>query len=162
MDDVKASLQGALRKFPAAVTVISARRPDGMLLALTATAVTVLTLDPPTMIGCVNRKSAFAAGLDGVDAFCINVLTEAQMEVSAACAGAVPQGERDRVAAWRDGPYAVPVLADAQTSIICRKHEITVPGSHALLLGEVIAVEVAETVRPLIYLDRAYGGFSRL
>ena len=153
---MQTALKDVLKLYPATVTVISAREPNGGLLAITATAVTVLTLDPPTMLACVNRNTLFANKIDGASHFCINVLATDQTYVSAACAGRVPQGQRETAADWTDSTDGVPMLRGALANIVCARHEANVPGGHKLMLGEVVEVSAKSGAAPLIYFDQGY------
>lgn len=157
--NVQERMKAALRKFPAAVNVITLRKANGEFLAITATAVTVATLQPPTMLLCINRDSAFGQALQDAETLCINALTQEQTEISAVCAGAKPQHEREACGNWRDVAGA-PMLVDSQASFVCRKSEVITYGTHYLVLAEVLSVENSEASAPLIYMDRAYGTFA--
>jgi len=160
MSDVKDQLKLSLRKFPAAVTVISLRQKNGEFCGITATAVTVMTLQPPTLISCINSESLFAGALAQASHFCINVLKQEQEAVSAACAGAIPQKDREAIGHWVSGVEGVPVLSDAQANFICRKQDINLHGTHLLVFGEVLEARAADVLAPLLYADQKYGTFS--
>src|SRR3546814_18169396 len=52
-----AAFRAAMRRLAATVTVISTRADDGIRTAMTATAVTSVSVDPPPVVGCVIRSS---------------------------------------------------------------------------------------------------------
>lgn len=159
-EDTRDLLRSALQKFPAAVTVIALRTADGGFLATTATAVTVLTLDPPTMLACLNRGTLIGQALEKVEAYSINVLRADQKSIAEACAGGVPHDHREFVGRWSDTASGVPVLEGAQASIVCGRSQFTAYGTHNLLFGTVESVVVGEALEPLLYLNRAYGAFA--
>lgn len=155
-------LRSALQKYPAAVTIIALRADNGDFFATTATAVTVLTMDPPTMVCCLNRQSAIAQHIENHKHFSINVLRADQRHIAEACAGGIPHEERERIGEWVDVLPGVPAFANAQTTIVCRRAQFLAYGTHDLLFGEVQTVEVGEGMTPLLYLNRLYGTFQPL
>jgi flavin reductase (DIM6/NTAB) family NADH-FMN oxidoreductase RutF len=52
----------------------------------------------------------------------------------------------------------VPVLSDAQASIVCAKRDRFDYGSHTIFLGRVTSVGIHGEVDPLIYVDGHYAG----
>src|SRR3546814_7831757 len=74
---VAESLRSGLRRLAKAVVVITAHRGD-VRAAMTATAVSELSMDPPSLLICANRSaSMFALLKDGAD-FCVNILDASQ------------------------------------------------------------------------------------
>ena len=74
-EELRASFKLAMRRFPAAVSVITAAdqtRRHGM----TATAVTSLSLDPPSLIVCINRSTLLHDVMLLGRHFCVNVLRD--------------------------------------------------------------------------------------
>ncbi len=159
MSDVSSDLKECLRKYPAAVNVISLRQADGSFTCITATAVTVATLQPPIMLVCVGRESAFGRAVQDVDYFAINVLAQGQVDVANAGAGSVAQEDREKIGVWEDGAERTPILLGAQANMVCRKHEVIPVGTHLMVLGEVVTANSTELVAPLLYLNRGYGAF---
>src|SRR5437899_10427953 len=92
-DDLRATFKLAMRRFPAAVTVITSAdqtRRHGM----TATAVTSLSMDPPSLVVCVNQASLLHDIMLLARRFCVNLLRRAQDGLSAAFSGALPAEAR--------------------------------------------------------------------
>ena len=72
-DPLAAQTKLALRRLASSVAVVTCR--DGQARhAMTATAVNAMSMQPPSMIVCVNRASAFHAAISRADSFAINVL----------------------------------------------------------------------------------------
>lgn len=157
---VRDEMIAALRKFPAPVTVVALRKKNGEFFATTATAVTVLTMDPPTMIACINRNSVIARELEQGCDFSINLLRACQQDIAKACAGGMPHEERERVSEWIHSVGGVPVLSSAQVAITCRNTQFMVHGTHDLLLGEVMDVDIGEGLESLLYVNRTFGSFA--
>jgi flavin reductase (DIM6/NTAB) family NADH-FMN oxidoreductase RutF len=155
-DQLAAQTKLALRRLASAVAVVTCR--DGATRhAMTATAVNAMSMQPPSMIVCVNRASAFHAAISRADNFAINILHRDQMQISMGCGGKVRGEDRFGLGEWSE-ENGVPVLPDAQARIVCAKDERFDYGSHTIFLGRVIAVGVHGAVDPLIYVDGHYTG----
>jgi flavin reductase (DIM6/NTAB) family NADH-FMN oxidoreductase RutF len=124
---------------------------------MTATAVNAMSMQPPSMIVCVNRSSTFHAAISRADKFAINILHRGQVQISMGCGGKARGEDRFHSAAW-DEESGVPILPDAQASIVCAKQDRFDYGSHTIFLGRVTSVGVHGEVDPLIYVDGHYAG----
>ena len=144
----------ALRRLASAVAVVTCR--DGQTRhAMTATAVNAMSMQPPSMIVCVNRSSAFHAAISRADCFAINILHRGQAHISAGCGGKARGEDRFNIGGWGE-EHGVPVLDDAQAHIVCAKEDRFDYGSHTIFLGRVTSVGVHGAVDPLIYVDGRY------
>jgi flavin reductase (DIM6/NTAB) family NADH-FMN oxidoreductase RutF len=149
-------LKLGLRRLGKAVVVITAWH-DGRRWAMVATAVSELSMDPPSLLACVNRNASLYAPLTAGADFCINILHRDQADVSLSCSRA--KGE-DRFATgdWGTDANSVPYLRGAQASFFCTHAAQIEHGTHVVIIGNVSHVEIAGEPDPLIYLD---GGYSR-
>jgi flavin reductase (DIM6/NTAB) family NADH-FMN oxidoreductase RutF len=144
----------ALRRLASAVAVVTCR--DGATRhAMTATAVNAMSMQPPSMIACVNHASAFHAAISRAGEFAINILSRSQVEISKGCGGAVRGEDRFGFGGWSE-ENGVPVLPEAQARIVCSKEARFDYGSHTIFLGRVISVGIHGTVDPLVYVDGQY------
>jgi flavin reductase (DIM6/NTAB) family NADH-FMN oxidoreductase RutF len=147
-------LQG-LRRFAKSVMVISCEK-DGQRYAMSATAVSEISLDPPTMLICVNRSATMHIPLlEGAD-FAINMLHAGQEQISRNCGGEKRGEERFDLGDWQASPYGPPVLADAQAYFVCRQAQRVETGTHSIFIGEVVAAFADDRVDPLVYVDGGY------
>src|SRR5215475_4904720 len=154
-EELRASFKLAMRRFPAAVSVITAAdqtRRHGM----TATAVTSLSLDPPSLIVCINRSTLLHDVMTLGRHFCVNVLRKDQAELSAAFSGALPAEVRFGLGSWLTSPEGVSYLDDAQINVFCRKVAAVPYGTHTIFIGEAEAVRARDPIEPLIYQDATY------
>jgi flavin reductase (DIM6/NTAB) family NADH-FMN oxidoreductase RutF len=156
--DVASLFRQAMRRFPAAVSVITTRW-KGTDCGMTATAVTSLSMDPPSILVCVNRSSGFHAHLEEVQHFCVNVLREGQHMISANFGGAKPPEERFSEGDWRE-QQDLPYLADAQSVIFCKKSAAFVHATHSIVVGEATGLILHDQVAPLLYVDGRYATLS--
>jgi flavin reductase (DIM6/NTAB) family NADH-FMN oxidoreductase RutF len=144
----------ALRRLASSVSVVTCRH-KGRNYAMTATAVSAVSMDPPSMLVCVNRSGGFHDALDQASEFAINVLSRAHVDISKLCSGGASGERRFEIGYW-DTRAAAPVLVDAQAAIICRKDKGFQYGSHTVFMGPVISISMNGDVDPLIYVDGRY------
>jgi flavin reductase (DIM6/NTAB) family NADH-FMN oxidoreductase RutF len=158
VDEVTQLFRQAMRRFPAAVTVVTAHGTDGDC-GMTATAVTSLSMEPPSLLVCVNRNASFHRTIEESGHFCINVLREGQHQISANFGGAKPVAERFSEGEWRqrDG---LPYLADAQAVIFCKKGATFIHTTHTIVVGEATGLILHDSVAPLLYIDGRYATLS--
>jgi flavin reductase (DIM6/NTAB) family NADH-FMN oxidoreductase RutF len=154
-DELRETFKLALRRFPAAVSVITSadqNRRHGM----TATAVTSLSLDPPSLIVCINQSTLLHDIMLLARRFCVNVLRRDQAALSSAFSGAIAAEERFRLGDWMMSADGVTYLADAQINIFCKKAAAVPYGTHTIFIGEAESVNVRDPIEPLIYQDATY------
>jgi flavin reductase (DIM6/NTAB) family NADH-FMN oxidoreductase RutF len=156
--DVPTLFRQAMRRFPAAVSVVTTRI-KGVDCGMTATAVTSLSMEPPSLLVCVNRTSGFHRHLEDAASFCINVLREGQHPISSNFGGAKPAEERFSEGDWREmnGMF---YLADAQAVIFCKKAAAFVHATHSIVVGEATGLILHAEVAPLLYVDGRYATLS--
>ena len=98
-DPLAAQTKLALRRLASSVAVVTCR--DGeMRHAMTATAVNAMSMQPPSMIVCVNRSGAFHAAISRAGSFAINILHRNQIDISMGCGGQARGEERFGYGAW--------------------------------------------------------------
>jgi flavin reductase (DIM6/NTAB) family NADH-FMN oxidoreductase RutF len=156
IDQLAAQTKLALRRLASAVAVVTCRDRQTRH-AMTATAINAMSMQPPSMIVCVNRSTAFHAAISAAGSFAINILNRNQQQISMGCGGKAHGEERFGFGGWSD-ENGVPVLPDAQARIICAKEARFDYGSHTIFLGRVISVGIHGAVDPLIYVDGQYTG----
>lgn len=134
------------------VTVTVAGTPKGM----TATAVSSLSLAPPSLLVCMNEAVSMHGAMSNAALFRVNVLSRRHAEVARAFSDSAMRDVRFATGDWRIEGEAAPRLADAQASLLCRpagRHRF---GTHTIFLGEVIEIALGEGADPLVWFD---GGF---
>lgn len=148
----------ALRRVPATVFVLAAKAPNGECGAITVTAFSSVTMEPPTILVCLNRSSSFRTIIDEAEFFSANLLGAEQKDISNDCAGRLPLCERTSGEDWITAESDAPYVSNALASLICEKVAEIDHGSHRIFLGAVKAVHLKdESVSPaLIYENGAY------
>ncbi|UNK79216.1 flavin reductase family protein [Sphingopyxis granuli] len=153
--DIAGALKLGLRRLAKAVVVVTAHRGDARA-AMTATAVSELSLDPPSLLVCANRSaSMFPLLKDGAD-FCVNILDASHRAIADRCAGGAAGDARFAEGDWRQAANGGWVLGDAQASFACAFEQAHFYGTHGIFIGRVIDVRIAGEVGPLIYVDGTF------
>jgi len=156
--EIAAALRIGLRGMAKAVTVISLCH-GSKRYAMTATAVNELSMDPPSMLICVNKSASLFLPLNEGAHFCINILQASQAEIGAHCSVKARGEERFALGSWRNSELGPPYLLDAQSSFICRNVSKVEFGTHGIFVGQVEQVHLREQNDPLVYMDGRYGAF---
>lgn len=154
---VEDGLRVALRRLAKAVVIITTCR-DGDRHAMAATAVSELSLTPPSILVCVNRNASMHETLAAGAPFCVNILHTSQESVAQACAGPIKGEARFESASWGEDVNGVPILQGAQASISCVNDLQVEYATHRIFIGRVCEVRHHDGVDPLIYVDGRYTG----
>jgi flavin reductase len=146
----------AMRKAVMTVGIVATDGPGGRC-GLTVSSLSSLTLDPPAMLVCISRCSPLLSAVARNRSFCINLLGEGDEQVSDVFAGRHPAANADRFAhaGWTTLVTGSPALLSAAASLDCRTAAQYRFGSHVLLIGKVVGVQINEA-RVLLYHDRQY------
>lgn len=153
--ELVSGLKTAMRGFAQSVVIITTLDDDGGRYAMAATAVTPVSMDPPSMLICVNKTAASHQILHGGASFCLNILGAHQLDVGK-CNAMSKGDDRFSVGDWQADAEGLPYLQDAQAVIFCEQKQAISYGSHDIFIGNVKMVKLAGSVDPLIYLDGAY------
>ena len=148
-------LKAALRKLAKAVVVVTTKHA-GTRYAMSATAVSEISLDPPTMLVCINRTASIHPAVAGSGRYCLNILHHSDREIAQLCGGGARGEDRFNVGDWIDTETGCPRLANAEAAVVCKVIQSTSVGTHDIVVGEVEEVFVSETAEPLIYVDGRY------
>ena len=144
----------AMRRLAATVTLISTIDASGRRHGMAATAVNSVSMDPPTLLICVNQAASLHAPLIERGRFCINVLMPAHHELVGRFSGQKSGEDRFDAGDWRiEGTSGLPYLHGAQCNLFCRIESVTPVGTHSVIIAAVETVQVHDDVMPLIYAN---------
>ncbi len=146
----------AMRRVASTVNVITIC-VGGEPMGITATAMSSISMDPPSLLVCINRMAAMHGRMEDVSHFRVNVLHRDQEEMARMFADR--RHEALRFAdGWTMDCDRPPRLLDAQASLLCRRIDHHRFGTHSIFIGQVEEVVVREEVDPLVYLNGRYSG----
>ena len=146
----------AMRRVASTVNVISIR-VGGQPMGITATAVSPISMDPPSLLVCINRAASVHGSMEDVSHFRVNVLHREQEAVARMFADRT-QHKLRFLSGWDLDCAAAPRLEEAQATILCRRIDSHSFGTHSIFIGVVEQAESRSEVDPLLYLAGRYGG----
>ncbi len=155
------AMKDGMRRLPSGVSVVSAQAPNGRKFAMTASSVTSVSDNPPSLLVCVNQNARICPILVEGQRFAISILGQNHEAISVLCATG-DQGERRfNLGKWLVAPDQTPYLQDAEAVFECEVDLVQPYGTHHIVVGKIIAVRVASSgPAPLIYLDGSYRNLS--
>lgn len=150
------AFRDAMRRFATTVSIISCTDNQGRLYGMSATAVTSVCADPPTILVCINNVTTTYRAVSASGRFCVNVLRSFHSELSRVFSGKLKGDDRFRVGDWGRNGDGLVFLRDAQANLFCRVDRSLDYQTHTLFFGRVFAVRTERTVDPLLYQDGRY------
>ena len=153
--DFESQFRQSLSLFATGVTVVTTQHA-GQLQGITASAVASVSLQPPTLLICLNRQSSTCRTLTTSGAFCVNVLADAQQALGLRFASKTD----DKFAGieFLPGANGAPRIAGALAQLECTVTSMHEAATHNVFFGTVTQVHVADG-QPLAYFR---GSFTRL
>lgn len=150
--------KNSMRRLAATVSIIATADEDGWH-GMTATSVTSVSMDPPSVLVCVNTTTSLHKVLHAGRRFSVNLLRASQEAQAGTFSSSKIRGV-DRFAehAWKasDEEDSLPYLVDAQSNLFCDIDQAVSYGTHTIFIGRVRAVRNGELVSPLLYADGQY------
>lgn len=145
----------AMRRLPAGVSIITTKAGQSVA-GMTATSVSSLSADPPSLLVCVNQAGAMHAALQKATHFAVNLLASRHVDVAQNFADPALREQRFIGDRWSLDETGVPYFREAQASFVCRLANKLQFGTHMIFIGEVERIRCAESDSPLIYFDGSY------
>ena len=156
------AFRGALSRFASGVTVVSTVL-DGIDHAMTASAFTSVSLEPPMVLVCSDRRSRFHDAVQESKRWTVSILNEAGTDDSAwfANRGRPLANQFDGVAYHRS-PGGLPLIDASLAWLECETFESHIVGDHTIIVGRVVWANVDENPDdPLLYYRSHYGTIVR-
>ena len=134
----------AMSRFATGVTVLTTRTRD-IDHAMTANALTSVSLEPLLLLVCVEREARFYDAVLDAGVWGISVLTGRDRPGAdwLATRGRPLHGQLDRIPHHRGPQTGVALLDGALSTIECRTIAVHPAGDHSILVGEVVSVTTA-------------------
>jgi len=148
------TLRDALGCFATGVTVVTCLGPDGAPAGLTVNSFTSVSLDPPLLLVCLNRRAASTERLVAASCFAVNVLQTGQQPASIRFS--TRDEDRFGTTAWDCGEAGAPILKDSLGVFECERFAVHEGGDHHILIGRVVKASFDAGVDPLLYFRGRY------
>jgi flavin reductase (DIM6/NTAB) family NADH-FMN oxidoreductase RutF len=169
MDFDSKAFRDALGAFPTGIAVVTATpaadaanplMQDVSHIGITVNSFTSVSLDPPLVLWCIDRRSRRYPHFAQAPGFTVSILASGHREVSKRLAQA---GEHnlDGIALMPTelGP---PALADSLAVFECARESVQDAGDHAILIGRVLRFARHDAAgAPLVYFRGRYGALAQ-
>ncbi len=147
--------RNALGTFATGVTIVTTMSAEGKPVGLTANSFTSVSLDPPLVLFCLDRKAYSFAHFERAAHFAVNVLSAAQMDVSSHFA----RPSEDK---WKDMTLDLcgvgcPAFKQSIAIFECETHNVHDGGDHVIIVGKVLSFQYNPDGSPLLYYRGKYG-----
>jgi flavin reductase (DIM6/NTAB) family NADH-FMN oxidoreductase RutF len=153
------SFRRAMGRFATGVAMLTTRS-RGIDHAMTASALTSVSLEPLLLLVCVEREARFHDAVLDAKVWGISVMSARERPTAdwLATRGRPLHGQLDRVSHHRGPQTGVVLLDDALSTFECRTTAVHPAGDHSIVVGEVVAVTSApQTGEALVYYRGRYG-----
>lgn len=145
-----------MRRFPTGVAIVTTAN-DGRIHGFTVNAFASVSVEPPTVLICVNRIATAHPLIASSQRFCVNILALEQRVLAERFAGGEPRSRFEGVA-YRIGPSGSPILEGTLAHLDCVLAEELSASTHTIFLGTVLDAGRRDGA-PLGYFDRSYHDF---
>ena len=143
----------ACGRFATGITIVTVIGPDGAPHGMTVNSFTSVSLDPPMVLVCIDRKATILPKILATRSIGINILAEDQRDLSTQFAR---RGmDRFEAVAWTAGELGVPVIAGSLAHFACELTREVDGGDHLILIAEVRQFQYSEG-QPLLYFASGY------
>ena len=153
----------AMRHLVGGVSIVTLGSGDD-LGGLTATSVTSLSAEPPSLIVCVKQSASAMPLLKKSGLFAISILGHGHQSIADRFAGRGGSRGGDRFAEgeWIGRPGYPKILADALASFECEVEDMIDKFSHTIVIGRVTETRAFGGDGALVYWRAAYGRLGAL
>jgi flavin reductase (DIM6/NTAB) family NADH-FMN oxidoreductase RutF len=153
-----ARFRQVLGHFATGVTVITADTADGPA-GLAVGSFTSLSLEPPLVAFCPDKRSSSWPKIKEAGSFCVNILAEDQ---EALCRAFASKGrDKFRGVGWEPASTGSPRLTGVLAWIDCTIEAVHDGGDHEICVGRVKELDVGEDHEgPLVFYRGGYGRFE--
>lgn len=156
MDQTKFRL--TLGHFATGITVVTTIDDKEQPVGLTANSFSSLSLDPPLILVCIDKKSASLQAFQKDAPFIVNILTEDQEDE---CWSFAKTGkDKFEGISYQKTAEGVPYLTENLATIHCTVYKNFTAGDHVIVTGNVNEVQYNEQANPLLFFRGKCTTFS--
>lgn len=151
--------RSAMSNFASGVTVVTTVQ-GGIDHAMTASAFTSVSLDPPLVLVCVDKSTRFHQAVALTGRWAASILSADQLSAAEwlATRGRPLAGQLEAVPHGRGEVTGAALLDEALCRMECRTWEMYDGGDHTIVVGEVVRLDTSPDAKPaLVYFRSAFG-----
>ena len=158
-DDLVDPFRRCMRLLAGGVSVVTGG-PPGHRMGLTATSVTSLSMEPPSLLVSLRAGSRLVPVIMREERFTVHLLAEGQAREADVFAGRLgDSSSRTEQVDWRERSGGR--LMGALSYVECRLARVVPVFSHVLLIGMVEVVESGSGTDPLVHFEGSYRRLAR-
>ena len=144
----------AMRRYIYSVSIMSNKDNADNPNAITVSSVTSISMDPPSLLICINKSSRIHDTIELGSKFCINLLNSNQENLSNICSDEDMYDQRFKDKNWNLDD--IPFLQNAQANIFCKVDKLTSYHTHTIVVGLVEDANYADEISTLTYVNGEY------
>ena len=144
----------AMRRYIYSVSIMSNKDKANNPNAITVSSVTSISMDPPSLLICINKSSRIHDTIELGSKFCINLLNSNQENLSNICSDEDMYDQRFKDKNWNLDD--IPFLQNAQANIFCKVDKLTSYHTHTIVIGLVEDANYADEISTLTYVNGKY------
>ena len=144
----------AMRRYIYSVSIMSNKDNADNPNAITVSSVTSISMDPPSLLICINKSSRIHDTIELGSKFSINLLNSNQQNLSNICSDEDMYDQRFKDKNWNLDD--IPFLQNAQANIFCKVDKLTSYHTHTIVVGLVEEANYADEISTLTYVDGEY------
>lgn len=157
-----AELRRVLGRFATGVTAVATVDAAGHGHAMTANAFTSVSLEPPLVLVCIDRRATTLGLIQAAGRFAVSVLADEQDDLATYLAD---PGRPGGAAQLADVPMTVartgaPVVTGAVAWVDCTVHAVHDGGDHLIVVGRVVAAGARGAGRPLLFVEGRFASLA--
>lgn len=148
------AFRNALGEFATGVAAVTTMVGENAPIGITVNSFSSVSLDPPLVLWCLDKKSDTLDVFEACSGFTINVLNGQQQDLSDRLARPGDHG-LDGIATTQ-GMNGAPSIDGALASFECAVEARYDAGDHIIMIGRVMAFHQSDEEAPLLYHRGAY------
>ena len=149
-----------MKRFASGVTLITFE-DEGKLSGLTVSSFCSLSMNPPLILICIDKKIPSHNSLKNGASFGVNICTSKQGKLAWDFANSnIDKNELILSLNHRMTDDKVPLLNDCLASMECILKETYEGGDHTIFVGQIESGDFSEKSDPLIYYKSGLGNFT--
>tara|TARA_B100000579_G_C22672044_1_gene776107 strand:- start:158 stop:646 length:489 start_codon:yes stop_codon:yes gene_type:complete len=149
-----------MKRFASGVTLITFEN-EGILSGLTVSSFCSLSMNPPLILICIDKKIPSHDSLKNGASFGVNICTSEQGKLAWDFANSnVDKNELILSLNHRITDDKVPLLNDCLASMECTLKETYEGGDHTIFVGQIESGDFSEKSDPLVYYKSGLGNFT--
>ena len=152
----------ALKNAASTVSVVTSNGENGMAGA-TISSFCSVSANPATLLACVFKETPLAKTIKSNKNFCINLLSQKQIDISNIFAGREVPASKNKfdLIEWSTGKYNQPIITSSVASFECEVNKIIDGETHNIFIGNVLSIiDDPKVEESLIYSKQKYAKYT--